>query len=612
MATQTTPTPAPTTAAAAPTGPNVFSSTSLYVGDLNPDVTEANLFEIFNSVGPVASIRVCRDAITRRSLGYAYVNFHNTGDDSAAERAIDQLNNHPIKGRPCRIMWSQRDPSVRKSGKGNIFIKNLDKTIDIKSLFLTFQQFGNITSCKIELDHQNQSKGYGYIQFQTQEAADNAVERVNGKLIAGKKVYVGPFIPRKERIQMNSQKAFTNVFVKNLPEDVDEEKLKTMFASFGNIQSAVIMREDDGKKSKCFGFVNFSSPEEAQEAVNGMNDKEFDGKTLYVGRAQKKAERETELRSKFEQMKLDHLSKYQGVNLYIKNLDDDIDDDKLRSIFSPFGSIGSAQVMRDGKKNSKGFGFVCFTSPEEATKAVTEMNGKMVGIKPLYVALAQRKEMRRAQLEAQFAQRTKLPPRMAPPSVYSGSPVFYPPGAQPGFVYPQMMGRGRFPPGPYQAMGTPNYVMVPGSQGNRAPAGGPKPAGRGGVDQRNQPNRRGMAKQSQNPSRPENQSDLTPQMLAEYPIPDQKRMIGERLYILIHKTQGNLTGKITGMILESYSFQHETELEEMIHLIENPDALTDKVNQALKVLKEHTEKSQTEDAASPAANAESGEAAAQE
>jgi len=612
MATQTTPTPAPTTAAAAPTGPNVFSSTSLYVGDLNPDVTEANLFEIFNSVGPVASIRVCRDAITRRSLGYAYVNFHNTGDDSAAERAIDQLNNHPIKGRPCRIMWSQRDPSIRKSGKGNIFIKNLDKTIDIKSLFLTFQQFGNITSCKIELDHQNQSKGYGYIQFQTQEAADNAVERVNGKLIAGKKVYVGPFIPRKERIQMNSQKAFTNVFVKNLPEDVDEEKLKTMFASFGNIQSAVIMREDDGKKSKCFGFVNFSSPEEAQEAVNGMNDKEFDGKTLYVGRAQKKAERETELRSKFEQMKLDHLSKYQGVNLYIKNLDDDIDDDKLRSIFSPFGSIGSAQVMRDGKKNSKGFGFVCFTSPEEATKAVTEMNGKMVGIKPLYVALAQRKEMRRAQLEAQFAQRTKLPPRMAPPSVYSGSPVFYPPGAQPGFVYPQMMGRGRFPPGPYQAMGTPNYVMVPGSQGNRAPAGGPKPAGRGGVDQRNQPNRRGMAKQSQNPSRPENQSDLTPQMLAEYPIPDQKRMIGERLYTLIHKTQGNLTGKITGMILESYSFQHETELEEMIHLIENPDALTDKVNQALKVLKEHTEKSQTEDAASPAANAESGEAAAQE
>jgi polyadenylate-binding protein len=618
--------------AAAPT-----ASASLYIGELDPSVNEAMLFEMFNSVGPVASIRVCRDAVTRRSLGYAYVNFHNVAD---GERALETLNYTLIKNRACRIMWSQRDPALRKTGTGNIFIKNLDATIDNKALHDTFSAFGNILSCKVATE-EGQSKGYGFVHYETHEAAENAIKHVNGMLLNDKKVFVGHHISKKERQskveEMKSK--FTNVYIKNLDPEVTQEEVEALFTKFGPVTSCVVSTDENGR-SKGFGFINFENHEDAKRAVDELHDSEYKEKKLFVTRAQKKGEREEELKKQYEQQKMEKLSKYQGVNLYVKNLDDEIDDEKLRQEFSVYGVITSAKVMRDekapadgeeAKGASKGFGFVCFSSPDEATKAVTEMNGRMLGSKPIYVALAQRKEVRKSQLEAQMAQRSQIrmqqmpgqmPGGMYPPQMFYPGPGGFPPQGR-GMVYPGQAGMVPRPrwvnPGQPQQMHPgapmPGYPMGQGfppmgqgrprGQGPRSqsqrggaagqqgrpqgspqqgPTGAPRGApgaGRGGYTKYT-----GQARAANGPSAAaaatpaSDANTLTAAALAAADPDQQKQMVGEHLYPKIASRQPDYAGKITGMLLEMDN-------GELLHLLEDNEALDAKIEEAVSVLKAH-------------------------
>ncbi|KAJ6716596.1 RNA BINDING PROTEIN [Salix koriyanagi] len=513
-----------------------FVTTSLYVGDLEANVTDSQLYDLFNQVGQVVSVRVCRDLASRRSLGYGYVNYSNP----------EMLNFTPLNGSPIRVMYSHRDPSVRKSGAGNIFIKNLDKAIDHKALHDTFSVFGNILSCKVATDPSGQSKGYGFVQFDSEEAAQKAIEKLNGMLMNDKQVYVGPFLRKQER-------------------DTATDK------------------------------------------------------------AQKKYEREVELKQRFEQSMKEAADKFQGANLYVKNLDDSIGDEKLKELFSPFGTITSCKVMRDPSGISRGSGFVAFSTPEEASRALLEMNGKMIASKPLYVALAQRKEDRRARLQAQFSQMRPVAmaptvgrmPMYPPTGPGLGQQIFYgqgPPAImppQPGFGYQQQLVPGMRPGGAPM----PNFFVPMVQQGQQ----GQRPGGR----------RASTGQQSQQPVPLMQQQMLPRGRVYRYPpgrglpdvpmtgvaggmlsvpydmggmpmrdaplsqpipigalatalanaTPDQQRtMLGENLYPLVEQLEPEAAAKVTGMLLEM-------DQTEVLHLLESPEALKAKVNEAMEVLR---------------------------
>ncbi|XP_031271469.1 polyadenylate-binding protein 4-like [Pistacia vera] len=595
-------------------GVQQFVSTALYIGDLDPNVNDSQLYDFFNQVGQVMSVRVCRDLSTRRSLGYGYVNYSNPHD---AARALDVLNFTPLNGKPIRIMYSYRDPTIRKSGSGNIFIKNLDKSIDNKALHDTFSTFGNILSCKVATDLSGQSKGYGFVQFDNEESAKNAIDKLNGMLLNDKQVFVGPFLRKQERDSSTEKIKFNNVYVKNLSESTTEDDLKKFFGEYGTITSSVVMRDADGK-SKCFGFVNFEDPDDAAQAVEALNGKKFDDKEWYVGKAQKKHEREVELKGRFEQSLKEAVDKFEGLNLYVKNLDDSITDDKLKELFTEFGTITSCKVMRDPNGLSRGSGFVAFSTAEEASLALMEMNGKMVVSKPLYVALAQRKEERRARLQAQFSQ---MRPAAIGPAVAPRMPM-YPPGA-PGLGQQLFYGQGPpiIPPQPgfgYQQQLVPgmrpNFFvpMVQPGQQNQRPGG--RRSGAGPLPQAQQPiplmqpqmlPRGRVYRYPPGPNMPDVPisggpggmlpvsydmggmpfRDTTPMQTGALAsalanaAPDQQRtLLGENLYPLVDQLEHDNAAKVTGMLLEM-------DQTEVLHLLESPEALKAKVSEAMEVLR---------------------------
>lgn len=499
----------------------------------------------------------------------------------------------------------------------------------------------------------------------------------------------------------------------------------TTAASSDEFLGNIVVDDDESKEEESlgFGFINFVNHESAASAVKEMNEKEYtvteDGvtyaKALYVGRAQKKSERERELRAQYESEKMDRIAKFQGVNLYVKNLDDGVNDDMLREEFAPMGTITSAHVMREGKTGvSRGFGFVCFGSPEDATRAVNEMNGKIIAGKPIFVALAQRRDVRRAQLEAQHSQggmggggggglggrgggmgggphhqgMVGGPPGsvvgLGQPGMMRGPmggpmgvggygpgamPMYMPrgPGAGPGGMQPsypvggmpQMMGgrgggggygggggmqgpggqpvrpggypmqgygmmpaqpgrgvlgvggpqagrggrggppmgaggRGGPIPGPYGGGGRGGRgggpPMMQGGGGGQPPIkfnqqarnagpGGMLPPGAGGPQQSSVDGQQGGGGGGGEPPMASN-DQLTPAALASATPEVQKNMIGERLYPLIHQTQPELAGKITGMLLEMDN-------SELLHLLESPEALNAKIQEALQVLEAH-------------------------
>ena len=76
-----------------------------------------------------------------------------------------------------------------------------------------------------------------------------------------------------------------NIYVGNLSYDTTEDELRTMFAEFGSVDSAKLIVDRDSGRSKGFGFIEMADNSGGQQAIEGLNGRDINGRTLTVNKA---------------------------------------------------------------------------------------------------------------------------------------------------------------------------------------------------------------------------------------------------------------------------------------------------------------------------------------
>ena len=268
-----------------------------------------------------------------------------------------------------------------------LFAADLPEDTCEEDLYGFFTGYKMVTSKVV----QNINNTYAFVNFETRNDAERARRELNGVTIqakyatginkVSKPVRLCRYEPKNVLLNIDPK---CNLLVKNLSPQVSAHLLFNTFIKYGDVRSSKLMVDIMGE-SKGFGFISYYRPEDSMSAYEHLNNTELGGKNIKINYLEK-GRHHTVKRN----------------NIYVKEIPKkNFSDKELIELFNKFGKINSAIVLKDENGESKGFGFVCFEKPEDAEKALNEMNGKKIFDdveNKLYVSFALKKAERKEEL----------------------------------------------------------------------------------------------------------------------------------------------------------------------------------------------------------------------
>ena len=367
----------------------------LFISDLPYNTTETDIKYFFKRYGENVSHVIINQKFqnekdTRPINGKIIFKDYKT-----ANQARIEMNLRKFKGHSIRLMWEERDNSIRYNSTTNLYIKGVPFNIQPREVYEYFMKFGDISSAKLKEIAEGNHLGYGYVTYYNPESAENAIKNTNGKMMwGGGPLQVNYFKKKNERLSTTGPEVF-KLYITNFPGDYTEDNIIELTKEFGAILSCNIRTAKIGRR---YALVCYGTEEAANKAKDSLANKNIHGYNLfckiindnYTDEIQfNKSKNNNFINKRYvPKTKPGFINNNNNMcNLYIKEIPYTIKEKEFIDIFSKYGKIFSAKLetynlitnigdQTVSTPTSKGFGYVCYEDPEVAKKVKDSLNGK--------------------------------------------------------------------------------------------------------------------------------------------------------------------------------------------------------------------------------------------
>ena len=366
----------------------------LYISDLPYNTTETDIKFFFKRYGDNVSFitinhKFHHENDTRPINGKVIFKDYETANQARLE-----MNLRKLKGHAIRLMWEERDNSIRYNSTTNLFVKGIPFNVQPREVYEYFMKFGDISSAKLRENAEGNHLGYGYVTYYKPESAENAIKNSNGKNVwGGVPLQVDYFKKKNERLSTAGPEVF-KLYITNFPGDFTESNIIELTKEFGAILSCNIKTEKIGRR---YALVCYDTEEAANKAKESLENKNIHGYNLFCKiLSDKSYPNEMQLNKNKNNNTKRFIPRYKPgfinsdnnmCNLYIKEIPYTIKEKEFYDIFSKYGKIVSAKletynlITNIGNKTvstptSKGYGYVCYEDQEVARKVKDGLNGQ--------------------------------------------------------------------------------------------------------------------------------------------------------------------------------------------------------------------------------------------